>query len=88
MSVQGKIVKAQEKGLVTIPVEFREQLGIQKNSLLEAKLTKEGVLFIKLNLTQKSEELYSNSEIEQWMEEDRLDVKTIKKLDQLLGKKK
>ena len=86
MQTQEKMVRTQEKGLVTIPIEFRERLGIEKNSLLQAKLTKDGVLFVKV--TTKVEKLYSDEDIKKWMQEDRLDGKTLKKLDQLLGTSK
>lgn len=90
MPTADRIVKAQEKGMVTIPVDFREQLGIEKNSLLKAKLTKEGVLFVKLEFAgeTKKHDLYSDEEVKEWMKEDKLDPKTFKKLEKLLGKKK
>lgn len=89
MPIADKIVKTQEKGMVTIPIDFREELGIGKNSLLKAKLTKNGVLFIKLDFVSKpKEDLYTNEEVKEWMEEDKLDYKTLKKLEKLLGKKK
>ncbi|MFA5855004.1 MAG: AbrB/MazE/SpoVT family DNA-binding domain-containing protein [Candidatus Gracilibacteria bacterium] len=75
--------------MVTIPVEFREQLGIGEGSLLKVKLLKNGVAFIKMELETPLEvDLYSDEEIKEWMEEDKLDAKTAKKLELLLKKGK
>lgn len=87
MPTQEKIVRTQEKGLITIPAEFREKLGIQKDSLLQAKLTDEGILFVKLHV-ENEENFFTEEEIKEWMEEDKLDVRTFQKLNKLLGKKK
>lgn len=87
MPTQEKIVRTQEKGLVTIPAEFREKLGIQKDSLLQVKLTDEGILFVKLHV-ENEENFFTEEEIKGWMEEDKLDVRTFQKLNKLLGKKK
>ena len=44
---QTKVIRAQSKGMVTIPSTFCVKLGIKPNSLLEAKLVDNGVLFSK-----------------------------------------
>ena len=80
-----KIVKTQTKGMVTIPAEYREKLGIDANSLLEAKLVDEGVLFVKLEIPNFEPEIYSDKQIEEWMKADKMDAKTAKKLAKLLG---
>ena len=80
-----KIVRPQAKGMVTIPSEFREKLGINENTLLEAQLTKKGVLFVKIDLAKK-ESFYTDKEIENWVKEDRLDPKVAKKIQGLLSK--
>lgn len=79
-----KLVKPQSKGMVTIPKEFRSKLGITDESLLEARLVDDGVLFVKVNYIPKPE-LYSDTEIKEWMNEDKLDSATLKKVKKLLG---
>ena len=79
-----KVVKTQSKGMVTIPIEFRQKLGINENSLLEAKLMSNGVMFMKIEYRPPSEEVYSDNQIKEWMDEDKLDAKTTKKLEKLL----
>lgn len=80
-----KIVKPQSKGMVTIPVEFREKLGIDSNSLLEVKMIDNGVTFIKINYKSQQEvEIYSDKQIKRWLKNDKLDAKTVKRLEKLL----
>ncbi|EKD64536.1 MAG: hypothetical protein ACD_50C00351G0003 [uncultured bacterium] len=79
-----KVVKTQSKGMVTIPVEFRQKLGINENSLMEAKLIDNGVVFIKLDFEPEEIEIYSDNQIKKWMEDDKIDTKTAKKLEKLL----
>ncbi len=81
---QIKIVKPQSKGMVTIPVEFRQKLNIDENSLLEVKLLDNGIAFIKLDYRPETYEVYSDKEIKTWLKEDKIDQKTAKKLDKLI----
>jgi bifunctional DNA-binding transcriptional regulator/antitoxin component of YhaV-PrlF toxin-antitoxin module len=81
-----KVVRTQAKGMVTIPVEFREKLGIAEDSLLQAELTNKGVLFVKLEYPNSDTAFYSDKEIEEWLEDDKLDAKSVKKLELLLKK--
>lgn len=82
--ITSKIVRSQLKGMITIPIEFRQKLNIDENSLLEASLTPDGVLFTKINL-QKEPEIYSDQQIKKWLKEDAMDAKTAKKLKDLLN---
>ncbi len=82
--IPAKIVRSQTKGMVTIPVEFREKLAIDENSLFEASITANGVLFTKINYEKKEPDVYSDSQIKKWLKEDALDPKTARKLKNLL----
>lgn len=80
-----KIVRPQSKGMVTIPIEFREKLGIDSDSLLEVKLIDNGVAFIRIDYKpQQNPEAYSDKQIKKWLKDDKLDAKTVKKLEKLL----
>lgn len=79
-----KIVRPQAKGMITIPIEFREKLSIDENSLFEVTITANGVLFTKINIDRKEPEIYSDEQIKSWLKEDALDLKTAKKLKNLL----
>lgn len=84
MTTVSKVVRTQSKGMVTIPAPFRAKLGIDAESLLEARLVDEGVLFVKLALQPQKTEIYSDKQIEEWMKSDKLDKKTAAKLKKLL----
>ncbi|MBI5753547.1 AbrB/MazE/SpoVT family DNA-binding domain-containing protein [Candidatus Peregrinibacteria bacterium] len=79
-----KIVRPQAKGMITIPVEFREKLAIDENSLLEASMMDNGVMFTKINYNKQEPEVYSDKQIKKWLKKDTLDLKTAKKLKILL----
>ncbi|MEK7672555.1 MAG: AbrB/MazE/SpoVT family DNA-binding domain-containing protein [Patescibacteria group bacterium] len=79
-----KIVKPQSKGMVTIPVEFRQKLNIDENSLLEVKLLSNGISFIKIDYKPDTTEIYSDEDIQIWLKEDKLDKKTAEKLAKLI----
>lgn len=79
-----KVVKPQSKGMVTIPIEFREKLGIDSDSLLEVKMINNGVAFIKIDYQSKKESrIYSDQQIKQWLKDDKLDAATVRKLAKL-----
>mgnify|MGYP001587418881 CR=1 FL=1 len=77
-----KVVKTQSKGMVTIPIEYRESLGVNENTLFEVKLIDNGVMFIKVNMKNENE-IYSDEQVQKWMNEDKLDANTVKKLQKL-----
>ncbi|MDP2642395.1 MAG: AbrB/MazE/SpoVT family DNA-binding domain-containing protein [Candidatus Peregrinibacteria bacterium] len=77
-----KVVKTQSKGMVTIPVEYRESLGVNENTLFEVKLIDNGVVFTKVNM-KAEDEIYSGKQIQKWMRENKLDAGTVKKLRKL-----
>lgn len=80
--MQQIIIKPLAKGQITIPVSFRRELGIKENTLFEAELKGDGVFLKPLNLDWKEKYIrqFSDEEIEQWLEDDKLDKKTISKL--------
>lgn len=77
-----KVVKTQSKGMVTIPIEYRKNLGVNENTLFEVKLVVNGILFTKVNMWNENE-IYSDKQIQKWIKEDKLDVNTIKKLKKI-----
>lgn len=73
----GLLVKILPKGQITIPVKFRRQLGVEEQSYLRVAL-EEGRLVIKpvkSNWEEKYIRKYSNDEIEEFLEADKLSPK-------------
>ena len=71
--------------MVTIPVEYRAQLGIEPNSLMEATLVDGGILFKKVEYGAEKMEIYSDSQIARFLKEDKLDKKTVDRLKKLMS---
>jgi bifunctional DNA-binding transcriptional regulator/antitoxin component of YhaV-PrlF toxin-antitoxin module len=78
-----KYVKPQIKGMVTIPRSFREALNIDESTILEVKIYQNGVWFKKIEKDDDFE-MYSRKRIDEFLDEDKLDIKTVTKLKKLL----
>ena len=78
-----KVVKALAKGQVTIPSEFREALGINAETLLSVSLVGDHLEIAPLH---PQEELrgYTEAEINRFLEEDKLDQETARRVRDLL----
>ena len=78
-----KVVKTLAKGLVTIPREFREALGIETETLLSISLVGDHLELAPLFW---GEELrrYTEEEIDRFLAEDKLDEKTARRVRDLL----
>ena len=81
-----RLVKPYAKGQVTIPADFRDKLGIDENTILQMELKGSRIEITPLRVI--DEELlirqYNSSEIESFLEEDKIDVDTASKVRNLL----
>ncbi len=84
--MQQIIIKPLAKGQVTIPILFRRELGIKENTLFQAELKENGVFLKPINLDWKERYIrqFSDEEIKEWLQEDKLDKKTRQKLKKFL----
>lgn len=75
MLIQQQIVKVQEKGLITIPIVFREALGLKKDSF--AKIYREnGKLILEpVSMLAYPVRSYTNEEIGEFVNLDRKESK-------------
>jgi len=84
-----RLVKPLSKGQITIPIDFRRELGISEDTMLNLTL-KDGKIEISplrsLGREQASRE-FSDAEIRQFLKEDRIDTKTADRVRRLLGKR-
>lgn len=80
--MQQVTIKPLAKGQITIPVFFRKQLNIKSDTLFQAELRRDGIFLKPVNLNWKEKYIrqFSDEEIKQWLEDDKLDQKTISKL--------
>lgn len=82
-----QIIQPLDKGQITIPIEFRKRLGIDKNTLLKVSLQKNSLIIEPLNVDWKEKYIreFTDGEIEQFVKDDKLDRKTVQKLKKLLN---
>ena len=81
-----KVVKALAKGQVTIPVEFREFLGIDSETLLSISLVGDHLEIAPLRAGEETLRRYTENDITRFMEEDKLDEETARRVRDLLGR--
>ncbi|MCH7640845.1 AbrB/MazE/SpoVT family DNA-binding domain-containing protein [Patescibacteria group bacterium] len=78
-----QLVKTLNKGQVTIPAKLRKKLGIKKNDYLRVYARGKKLILEPVSLQEKGVEKYirtfSDRQINQWLELDKLDAKTRKK---------
>lgn len=83
-----QIVKTLNKGQVTIPAKLRKTLGIKKDDYLRAYVRDNKLILEPVSLKEESVEKYirtfSDKEIKEWLELDKLDPKTQNMAEKLL----
>ena len=68
-----KVVQPLAKGQITIPIAMRRALGITDSSLLQLRLIGNVIIISKLPVESEREpRIYSDEEIAQFLEDDRL----------------
>jgi len=83
-----RIVRSQAKGQIAVPVEFRERLGIDQNTFLRLTLrgSKIEVSPVKVGAEGDSLRDFSRKELDTFLEEDKIGVRTAAKVRRLLAK--
>jgi len=82
-----RLVKPRARGQITIPAEFRDQLGIDENTVLQMRLQGAKIEITPLRVVDDDRLLreYDPADIEAFLEEDKLDRKIAEKARKLLS---
>ena len=81
-----RLVKPYAKGQITIPAEFREKLRIDEDSILQLTLKGSIIEITPLRLVEDwLLREFDTSEIESFLEEDKIDIDTANRVRDLLG---
>ena len=81
-----RLVKPYAKGQITIPAEFREKLRIDEDSILQLTLKGSIIEITPLRLVEDwLLRDFDTSEIESFLEEDKIDIDTANRVRDLLG---
>ena len=80
-----KVVRPLAKGQITIPAEFRRKLGIDTNTFLNVSLGEDNLVITPLRIRGKEAlREYSDEDIERFLEEDKIDAATARRVRELL----
>ena len=79
-----KVVRTLAKGQVTLPTEFRAALGIEPETLLDVRLVGDHLEIKPLQTGGDELRRYSDEDIARFLEEDKLDEVTAKRVRDLL----
>jgi len=82
-----RLVKPRARGQITIPAEFRDQLGIDENTVLQMRLQGAKIEITPLRVVDDDRLLreYDAADIQAFLEEDKLDRKIAEKARKLLS---
>jgi len=82
-----RLVKPRARGQITIPAEFRDQLGIDENTVLQMRLQGGKIEITPLRVVDDDRLLrdYDPADIQAFLEEDQLDRKIAEKARKLLS---
>lgn len=75
------------KGMVTIPKEWRDELGLEEGGLVKAQKVGSKMI-IEAQSKSVPYRIFSKEEIETWLEEDQLPASLAKKIDKKLKSQK
>jgi len=82
-----KLVKPLSRGQITIPIEFRRKLGIEANTVLNLTLKGNKIEITPAVVREVGEEElreYTDEEISQFLQEDKIDQQTARAVKRLL----
>lgn len=77
MKIQEEIVKVQTKGLVTIPKNFRDELGFEENGLARMKKEKGRIILEPVRTLPYPVRSYSDRQVQDFIEEDKKQTKEL-----------
>ena len=75
------------KGMVTIPKEWRDELGLEEGGLVKAQRVGSKMI-IEVQSAPVPYRIFSKEEIKTWLEEDRLPASLVKKVEKKLKSQK
>ena len=86
-----KLVRPLSRGQITIPIEFRKKLGIDTNTILSLALRGNKIEItpaIVLEVDEEDLREYTDEEISQFLQDDKIDRETARTVKRLLAEEK
>ena len=85
MQSTARIVQLPARGQITLPTDFRRKLGLKEGSLIEMRLTGDRIEIRPARTDPELLREYTETEIQQFLEEDRIDDETAQAVRRLLA---
>jgi len=82
-----KLVRPLSRGQITIPIEFRKKLGIDSNTILSLSLKGNKIEIVPAIVREVDDEdlrEYTDKEISQFLQDDKIDQETVRTVKRLL----
>jgi AbrB family looped-hinge helix DNA binding protein len=80
-----RVVQLPARGQITIPSEFRRSLGLTDGSLLQMRLVGDRIEIRPLRVAESQLRRYTEAEIQQFLDEDKIDEATATVVRRLLA---
>ncbi len=84
-TVPRKIVRSLSNGQITIPIDFRRKLGIDRDTLLAASIEGEQIVLTPMRLEQETLREYTDEDISRFLEEDRISPEVAARVRELIA---
>lgn len=85
MQPSTRIVQLPARGQITLPTDFRRKLGLKEGSLLEMQLVGDKIEIRLVPVTTQLLREYTESEIQQFLDEDKISDETANAVRRLLA---
>lgn len=84
MTVNQEWLKILGKGMVTLPKKWREEMGLEEGDIVKAKKEDNRVVIETYKDEKVPYRVFTDQQIEEWLQEDRLPQSLSKKIDKKL----
>ena len=79
MQTKGRIVRVQSKGLITIPKEYREEIGLEESDFVRVRKKAQQIIIEPVRVLPYPVRSYTKKEIDEFLKLDEKESKKLKK---------
>ena len=80
-----RVIQLPSRGQITLPTDFRRKLGLAEGDLLRLTLIGEKIEIEPVRTAEANLRRYTETEVQQFLEEDKIDAKTAAAVRRLLA---
>ena len=79
MQTKGRIVRVQSKGLITIPKEYREEIGLEESDFVRVRKKAQQIIIEPVRVLPYPVRSYTKKELDEFLKLDEKESKKLKK---------